>query len=105
MTRQTTPRLSKPRCPGVAAYNHVDTIYLGVGRTTAGMTWTDHKVYGVDPASKRELNMLFPVVDVDKAGNVYVVWSDSFKVEYAVSNDGGKNFTRPHQVNHDNAAW
>ncbi|HEU0132573.1 MAG TPA: hypothetical protein VFQ85_16430 [Mycobacteriales bacterium] len=86
---------------GAGAYNHVDTIYLGKS-TDGGLTWTDTKVYGVDPASHRELNLLFPVVDVDKAGNVYVAWSDGFKVEYAVSTDHGTTFSKPYQVNHGN---
>ncbi|MCW2544346.1 MAG: hypothetical protein JWM40_1898, partial [Frankiales bacterium] len=87
--------------PGVSSYNHVDTIYLG-SSDDGGLTWTDHKVFGVDPASHRELNMLFPVVAVDRAGNVYVVWSDTFRVQYAVSTDGGVTFGPAHQVNHDN---
>jgi hypothetical protein len=86
---------------GAGAYNHVDTIYLARS-DDGGITWTDTKVYGVNPASHRELNMLFPVVDVDKAGNVYVVWSDGFKVQYAASTDGGKHFTPAYQVNHTN---
>lgn len=81
--------------------NHVDTIYLARS-DDGGLTWTDTKVFGVDPNSRRELNLLFPVVDVDKAGNVYVVWSDAFKVQYAASTDGGKTFGPAHQVNHDN---
>jgi hypothetical protein len=86
--------------PG-GAYNHVDTIYLARS-DDGGLTWKDTKVHGVDPVSHRELNLLFPVVDVDKNGNVYVVWSDGFKVEYAASTDGGATFSKPHQVNHDN---
>lgn len=83
------------------AYNHIDTVYLARS-DDGGLTWTDTKVHGVDPASRRELNMLFPVVDVDRSGNVYVAWSDGFKVEYAASTDGGKTFGAAHQVNHDN---
>ncbi|MCU1621882.1 MAG: hypothetical protein JWL79_727 [Frankiales bacterium] len=86
---------------GAGAYNHVDTIYLARS-DDGGLTWTDTKVFSVDPASHRELNLLFPVVDVDKAGNVYVVWSDGFKVQYAASTDGGKTFAQPFQVNQDN---
>jgi hypothetical protein len=86
---------------GAGAYNHVDTIYLARS-DDGGLTWTDTKVFGVDPASHRELNMLFPVVSVDRVGNVYVAWSDGFKVEYAASTDGGKTFGKAHQVNHDN---
>ena len=86
---------------GAGAYNHVDTIYLARS-DDGGLTWTDSKVFGVDPASHRELNLLFPVVDVDKNGNVYVVWSDGFKVQYASSTDGGVTFGKPYQVNHGN---
>ena len=86
---------------GAGAYNHVDTIYLARS-DDGGLTWKDTKVFGVDPASHRELNLLFPVVDVDKAGNVYVVWSDGFKVQYAASTDGGQTFSAPFQVNTDN---
>ena len=86
--------------PG-ASYNHVDTIYLARS-DDGGLTWNDTKVYSADPKSRRELNLLFPVVDVDKAGNVYVVWSDGFKVQYASSTDGGTTFATPYRVNHDN---
>lgn len=89
--------------PGAGTYNHVDTVYLARS-DDGGVTWTDSKVYGVDPSSHRELNLLFPVVDVDKAGHVYVLWSDGFKVQYAVSTDRGKTFSKPYQVNHDNRA-
>jgi hypothetical protein len=86
--------------PG-ASYNHVDTLYLARS-DDGGLTWNDTKVYSADPKSRRELNLLFPVVDFDKAGNVYVVWSDGFKVQYASSTDGGTTFAAPYQVNHDN---
>ncbi len=86
-----------------AAYNHIDTVYLARS-DDGGITWKDTKVVSVNPLSRRELNLLFPVVDVDAKGNVYVVWSDGFKVEYASSTDGGASFSKPHQVNHDNRA-
>ena len=86
--------------PG-ANYNHVDTIYVAKS-TDGGVTWTDTKVYSTPTGSKRELNLLFPVVEVDKAGNVYSVWSDGLHIQYAVSTDGGKTFSKPYQVNTDN---
>jgi hypothetical protein len=86
--------------PG-GGYNHNDTIYIGKS-TDGGLTWTDTQVVTVDPSTKRELNMLFPVVSIDKAGNIYVVWADTFKVEYAVSTDHGATWSKPYQVNNDN---
>jgi hypothetical protein len=82
-------------------YNHVDSIYVAKS-TDGGVTWTDTKVYTTDPTSKRELNLLFPVVEVDKAGNVYSLWSDGYKIQYAVSTDGAKTWSKPYQVNTDN---
>lgn len=84
------------------SYNHNDTIYVGRS-VDGGATWTDTKVFGVDPASKRELNLLFPVVAADRAGNLYAAWSDQLHVQYAVSTDHGKTWSKPFQVNPDNA--
>lgn len=85
------------------SFNHVDTIYVGKS-LDGGKTWTDTKVFGVEPKSKRELNLLFPVVTVDKAGNLYAAWSDQLHVQYAVSKDHGMTWSKPYQVNPDNAA-
>ena len=82
-------------------FNHVDSIYVAKS-TDGGITWTDTKVYTTDPSSKRELNLLFPVVEVDKAGNVYSLWSDGYKIQYSVSTDGAKTWSKPFQVNTDN---
>ena len=84
------------------SYNHNDTVYVARS-DDGGVTWTDHVVYSVDPASKRELNLLFPVVTVDSAGNVYALWSDQLHVQYAVSTDGGASWSKPYQINTDNA--
>src|SRR5437764_1151379 len=81
-------------------YNHVDTIYLAKS-VDGGQTWHDTMVYTTPPATQRELNMLFPVVAVDKVGNVYVMWSDTYRIQYAVSTDGGKTFSNAYQVNRD----
>src|SRR4051812_1985325 len=82
-------------------YDHNDTIYVGKS-TDGGLTWTDSVVYKAGPSSKRELNMLFPVISSDKAGNLYTVWSDTFKIQYAVSTDHGATWSKPYQVNTDN---
>ncbi|HEU5033657.1 MAG TPA: hypothetical protein VFT62_02755, partial [Mycobacteriales bacterium] len=67
--------------PG-STYNGLDSIYVGRS-IDGGVTWTDTKVFSVNPASKRELNMLFPVISADSAGNLYAVWSDTYKIQYA----------------------
>ncbi len=85
------------------SYNHVDTIYVGKS-LDGGATWTDTKVFGALPATMRELNLLFPVITADTAGNLYAAWSDQLHVQYAVSRDHGKTWSRPYQVNPDNAA-
>jgi hypothetical protein len=82
-------------------FNHVDSVYVAKS-TDGGITWTDTKVFSTDPGSKRELNLLFPVVEVDKAGNVSSLWSDGYKIQYAVSTDGAKTWSKPYQVNTDN---
>jgi hypothetical protein len=83
-------------------YNHNDTVYVARS-DDGGVTWVDHKVYTTDPSSKRELNLLFPVVAVDEAGTVYELWSDQLHVQYAFSTDGGVTWSKPYQVNTDNA--
>ncbi len=85
------------------SYNHVDTIYVGKS-LDGGATWTDTKVFGALPATMRELNLLFPVITADTAGNLYAAWSDQLHVQYAVSHDHGKTWSKPYQVNPDNAA-
>ncbi|GAC1611975.1 MAG: hypothetical protein NVS3B26_30260 [Mycobacteriales bacterium] len=84
------------------SYNHNDTVYVGKS-VDGGATWTDTKVFGVPPASLKELNLLFPVITVDAAGNLYAAWSDQLHVQYAVSRDHGRSWSKPYQVNPDNA--
>ncbi|MBV9291322.1 MAG: hypothetical protein JO222_02645 [Frankiales bacterium] len=88
------------QAPG-SEYNGLDAIYVGRS-IDGGVTWTDHRVFNVNPKSKRELNMLFPVISADSAGNLYAVWSDTFKIQYAVSTDHGIHWSKPYQVNRDN---
>jgi len=86
--------------PG-SQYNGLDTIYVGKS-VDGGVTWKDTKVFSVNPSTKRELNMLFPVITADSAGNLYAAWADTYKVEYSVSTDHGKTWSKPYQVNRDN---
>ena len=66
--------------------------------TDGGRTFTDYAVY-VAPSDKVGLNHQFPNVTVDRAGNVYALWSDDRDVSYAVSTDRGKTWSKPVQVN------
>jgi PKD repeat protein len=42
---------------------------------------------------------VFPVMSIDKAGNLYAVWSDGAKIKMAASADRGNHWTAPAQVN------
>ena len=95
-----TQQAVQSNAPG-ATYNGLNSIYVGRS-IDGGVTWTDSKVFSVDPASHRELNMLFPVVTADNAGNLYAAWADTYKVEYAVSTDHGAHWSKPMQINRDN---
>jgi hypothetical protein len=66
--------------------------------TDGGRTFTDYPVY-VSPSPQVGLNHQFPNVTVDRAGNVYALWSDDRDVYYAVSTDRGKTWSKPVQVN------
>ena len=87
--------------PG-ATWNHNDTIYVGKS-VDGGKTWTDSVAY-TSTVNGRELNLLFPVVTVDKAGTVYAAWSDQLHVQYTWSKDGGRTWAPARQVNRDNPA-
>jgi len=86
--------------PG-SSYNGLDSVYVGKS-VDGGVTWKDTKVFSVNPGTHRELNMLFPVITSDSAGNLYAVWADTYKVEYSVSTDHGAHWSKPFQVNRDN---
>lgn len=44
------------------------------------------------------VSTVFPVLSVDKQGNVYVVWSDGSKISMATSTDHGDHWTAPVRV-------
>src|SRR4051794_14531710 len=95
-----TQEALQSNAPG-STYNGLNAVYVGKS-VDGGVTWKDTKIFEVDPASHRELNMLFPVVTSDAAGNLYAAWADTYKVEYAVSTDHGAHWSKPMQINRDN---
>ena len=82
-------------------YDHNDTVYVAKS-VDGGVTWVDKKVFGVDPASQRELDMVFPVIAVDRTGGLYAAWSDGFKIQYVFSTDHGTTWSKAFQINTDN---
>jgi len=99
----STSTALQSQVPG-SGYNALDAIYVGKS-VDGGVTWTDSLVYKVDPKTKRELNMLFPVITSDASGNLYAAWSDTYKIQYSVSTDHGAHWSKPYQVNRDNRGW
>jgi len=63
-----------------------------------GKTFTDHIVYN-GPNTQVSYNHNFTNVSIDKAGNVYSVFSDNHNVYYSFSTNQGTSWTGPFQVN------
>src|SRR5437879_1713066 len=63
-----------------------------------GQTFTDHAVY-VNPDNSVAYGHQFVNVTVDRAGTVYVVYSDDHNLFYSFSKDGGDTWTAPIHVN------
>src|SRR2546430_4622261 len=63
-----------------------------------GQTFTHHAVY-VNPNTSASYGHQFVNVSVDRAGTVYVVYTDDHNLFYSFSTDGGDTWTGPIQVN------
>ncbi|HEX2646157.1 MAG TPA: hypothetical protein VHO95_02920, partial [Candidatus Dormibacteraeota bacterium] len=63
-----------------------------------GVTFTDNTVY-VNPDVSVAYGHQFVNASVDRAGNVYVVYTDNHKLFYSFSTDRGQTWTGPVQVN------
>ncbi|MDP9182812.1 MAG: glycoside hydrolase, partial [Actinomycetota bacterium] len=83
--------------PG-SRYDHLNSVYVGRS-DDGGLTWTDTQAFTTNGESRRELDLIFPVVDVDQSGNVYAAWTDGNRIEYVVSTDGAKTWSKPYLVN------
>lgn len=84
-----------------ATYDFLDTLYLATSRD-GGRTWTDSTILSVPAASRRELDLVFPVIAIDSGGGLYAAYSDGFKISYVSSTSHGSGWTKPFQINADN---
>src|SRR5258707_10474333 len=72
------------------------TVWMAVS-IDGGKTFTDHIVYN-GPNTQVSYNHQFTNVSIDKAGNVYSVFSDNHNVYYSFSTNQGTSWTGPFQV-------
>jgi hypothetical protein len=72
-------------------------VWIGRSRD-GGQTFTDHAVY-VNPNTSVSYGHQFINATVDRAGTVYVVYTDDHNVFYSFSTDAGDSWTGPIQVN------
>lgn len=66
--------------------------------TDGGKTFTDHVVYN-NPTITTSYGHQFVNVSIDRAGNVYSVYSDNHNVYYSYSTNHGKSWSAPVKVN------
>lgn len=66
--------------------------------TDGGKTFTDHVVYN-NPTTTVSYGHQFINVSIDRAGNVYAVYSDNHNVYYSYSKNHGASWSSPVQVN------
>jgi hypothetical protein len=71
-------------------------VYMAVS-TDGGLTFTDHPVY-INPDPTVGYGHQFVNVSVDKAGNVYSVYTDDHHVYYSFSTDHGQTWSGPYLI-------
>ena len=71
-------------------------VYMGVS-TDGGLTFTDYPVY-INPNADVGYGHQFVNVSIDRAGNVYSVYSDDHHVYYSFSTDHGKTWSGPYLI-------
>jgi hypothetical protein len=73
------------------------TVWIGVS-IDGGNTFTDHIVFD-DTSHNSDFGHAFVNVSVDKAGNVYVVFSDDHNLYYSISRNFGRSWSPRVQIN------
>jgi len=81
---------------GIAGTCGYRAVWIAVS-TDGGRTFTDYPVV-VGPRGM-SYNHIFPNVAVDRAGAVYVLYSDDHSLFYSFSTDRGRTWSSPAQVN------
>jgi hypothetical protein len=74
-----------------------DHVVVVAVSTDGGKTFTDHVVYS-NPDVTVDYENNFPNIAVDRAGNIYAVYSDDKAVFYSFSTDQGQTWHGPFQV-------
>lgn len=82
-------------CDSTGCSYHV--VYMAVS-TDGGKTFTDYPVYD-NPNTSVAYGHQFVNVSVDRAGNVYSVFSDNHNLYYSFSTNHGQTWSAPAQVN------
>ena len=72
------------------------SVWMAVS-TNGGLTFTDYPVY-VNPDANVTYGHQFVNVSVDRAGNVYSVYTDNHNVSYSFSTDHGNTWHGPYQI-------
>jgi hypothetical protein len=88
--------LCAPQLGVVAGTCDYHGVYMAVS-TDGGATFTDYPVY-VNPDATVGYGHQFVNVSVDRAGNVYSVYTDDHHVYYSFSTDHGQTWTGPFLV-------
>ncbi|MDQ3879437.1 MAG: glycoside hydrolase [Actinomycetota bacterium] len=108
------PILYDTESPGVPSVGPDGTVYfpfgyqvagkgIGIAETTDGQNFTYRYVKGAGHGHAGDVDSDFPVSAVDKAGHLYVAWSEKkksannseFTIYFAESSDKGKTWTHP----------
>jgi len=85
-----------PQLGVVAGTCNYHGVYMAVS-TDGGLTFTDYPVY-INPDPTVGYGHQFVNVSVDRAGNVYSVYTDDHHVYYSFSTDQGKTWRGPYLI-------
>jgi hypothetical protein len=72
-------------------------VWIGVS-TDGGKTFTDYPVY-INPDPAVSYGHQFVQVSIDRAGNLYAVYTDNHNLYYSFSTDHGHTWSKPARVN------
>src|SRR5260370_40360348 len=88
---------------GIACPYKTHAVYMAVS-TNGGVSFTDHTV-NVNPDPEVGYGTNFLAMTIDRAGNLYEVYSDGVSLFYSYSTDTGQTWHGPYQVNQAPSSW